>query len=104
MIILIDLEALDLHFDVLVPPEIKAESAVVHSKINLRASLECHAISAPVATVHWFHHGVPVLQDPRISRQDTDINVNITVLNYHATTKHVLTIKKVKESDLGMYE
>ncbi|XP_037024959.1 protein amalgam isoform X2 [Bradysia coprophila] len=89
---------------VLFPPEIKPESAVVHTKINLRASLECHVISAPVATVHWFHHGVPVLQDLRISRHDTDINVNLTVLNYHATTKHVLTIKKVKETDLGMYE
>lgn len=25
-------------------------------------------------------------------------------MRYHATTKHLLTIKKVKETDLGMYE
>lgn len=87
-----------------VPPEIKPESAVVHTKISLRASLECHVISAPVSNVHWFHHGVPVLQDLRIARHDTDINVNFTSLNYYATTRHVLTIKKVKETDLGMYE
>lgn len=95
---------LSIHIEFVVPPEIKPESPVVHTKINLRTTLECHVISAPVATVHWFHHGVPVLQDIRISRHDTDMNVNQTVLNYHASTKHTLTIKKVKETDLGMYE
>lgn len=89
---------------ILVPPEIRAESPVVHTKINLRATLECHVTSAPTATVHWFHHGVPVLQDNRITRHDTDYILNKTVLNYYANTKHSLTIKKVKETDLGMYE
>lgn len=60
--------------------------------------------SAPAAIVHWFHHGVPVVPDMRIARHDTDLNTNKTNFQYYAHSKHVLVIKKVKESDLGIYE
>lgn len=87
-----------------VPPDIKAEKSIVHTKLGLRAILECHVVSAPAAIVHWFHHGVPVVPDFRIARHDTDLNTNKTNFQYYANSKHVLIIKKVKESDLGMYE
>lgn len=65
-------------------------------------------VSAPVANVHWFHHGVPVQHDTRIGRQDSDINYNSTTslggVQYESRTKHTLVIRKVKDSDLGMYE
>lgn len=64
-------------------------------------------VSAPVANVHWFHHGVPVQHDTRVGRQDSDINYNSTAvgsIQYESRTKHTLVIRKVKDSDLGMYE
>lgn len=77
---------------------------MVHTKLGLRALLECHVIAAPAAIVHWFHHGVPVIADMRVARHDTDLNTNKTSVQYYAHSKHVLVIKKVKESDLGIYE
>lgn len=40
-----------------------ATKSVVHTKIGLRALLECHVIAQPLAKVHWFHRGVPLLID-----------------------------------------
>lgn len=85
-----------------VPPEIQATASIVHSKISLRAYLECEVTAQPAATVHWFHHGVPVTFDQRIARQDTDLTFNQTT--WHTRSKHVLIIKKVRDTDLGMYE
>lgn len=88
-----------------VPPEIRATSGIVHTKIGHRAYLECEIIAAPTATIHWFHHGVPVSHDTnRIGRQDHDLLFNRTTFHYHSHAKHTLVIRKVRESDLGMYE
>lgn len=58
-----------------------------------------------MANVHWFHHGVPVQHDNRIGRQDSEVNFNSSVVfQYQSRTKHTLVIRKVKDSDLGIYE
>lgn len=62
-------------------------------------------ISSPSANVHWFHHGLPVQLDNRIGRQDSEVNFNSSVVfQYQSRTKHTLVIRKVKDSDLGIYE
>lgn len=74
----------------------------MHSKIALRAYLECEVIAQPAATVHWFHGGAPVNLDHRIARQDSDLTFNQTT--WHTRSKHTLIIKRVRDTDLGMYE
>lgn len=87
----------------LVPPEIVSISNTVHTKLGLSAQIECHVESEPVATVHWFHHGLPLQLNGRIGRVDTPILTKSDEEAFH-TTKHVLNIKSVRESDLGVYE
>lgn len=88
----------------LVKPEVSPYTSVVHSKIGLRAHLECYVSSAPIATIHWFHNGVPIISNNKIARHDTDLNHNKTVFHYHSKTKHMLIIKKVRDGDFGTYE
>lgn len=93
-----------IHLNVLFKPEITAQVHPVHTKINLRAHLVCLVVAAPAGTVHWFHHGVPVQMDNRIRRHDEELQSNRSLDHYYTESKHILTIKKVKDSDLGMYE
>lgn len=87
-----------------VPPEIKATVNIVHTKLLLNTQLECTVTSQPQANVHWFHHGIPVTSNNRISRQDHAILTNQTVNDYHTDTKHLLFIRNIKETDFGMYD
>ncbi|XP_055372548.1 protein amalgam [Condylostylus longicornis] len=93
-----------IYLNVLFPPEIKVLQSIVHTKINMRAHLECIVISAPPAKVQWYHHGVPVTTDMRIARNDVEIHRNRSQSHYYTETKHQLVVKKVRDSDLGMYE
>lgn len=112
-----------------VPPEITAVINVVHTKLMINAQLECivsnffkwinqrlnsclflrnflykQVTSQPQANVHWFHHGLPVTPNSRISRQDHAILANQTINDYHSNTKHLLIIRNIKENDFGVYE
>lgn len=87
----------------LVPPEIVSEPNIVHTKLGLNAQLECHVNSEPAANVHWFHHGIPLQHTGRISRTDTSIEQETDDQPFRAT-KHILYIRSVKESDLGVYD
>lgn len=89
----------------------QAIAPTVHTKLTHRAYLECEVIAHPVATVHWFHHGLPVFYDQRIARQDSADPANafasvdgVDAPVLHTRSKHVLIIKKVREKDLGTYE
>lgn len=88
------------------PPEIKSIAASVHTKLGLNTQIECHANAEPTATVHWFHHGIPLLQNGRISRLDAPIMPIMPTVGDEPTfaTKHILSIRAMKESDLGVYE
>lgn len=81
-----------------------AAVGIVHTKLALNAQIECQVISLPQANVHWFHHGIPVLTDDRISRQDHAILLNDSVSEYYTSTKHILHIRNVKENDFGVYD
>lgn len=87
-----------------VPPEVHATVGIVHTKLSLNAQIECQVTSLPQANVHWFHHGIPVLTDNRIGRQDHAITLNDSVSEYYTNTKHILLIRNVKENDFGMYD
>lgn len=87
-----------------VPPEVHATVGIVHTKLSLNAQIECQVTSLPQANVHWFHHGIPVLTDNRIGRQDHAIPLNESVSGYYTHTKHILLIRSVKENDFGMYD
>lgn len=45
----------------------------VHTKIGYRAQLECIVLASPSGTVHWYHHGLPVIMDNHIARSDVDV-------------------------------
>lgn len=92
------------HFFITVSPEIKAVVNIVHTKLLINAQLECVVTSQPQANVHWFHHGIPVTSNNRITRQDHAILTNQAVNEYHTDTKHILIIRNVKETDFGMYD
>lgn len=47
--------------------------AVLHTTVNVKVQLECIVYSSPLAQVHWFFEGRPVMKDNRIVFQDTDI-------------------------------
>lgn len=66
------------------------------------AQLECLVTSQPVANLHWFNQGIPVITNDRIKQFN---QTNQTTTNeYHDVRKHILLIKNIKESDFGMYE
>lgn len=87
-----------------VPPEVRAAVGIVHTKLALNAQIECQVTSMPQANVHWFHHGIPVLTDNRIGRQDHAMPLNESAIGYYTNTKHILLIRNVKENDFGMYD
>lgn len=90
-----------------VPPEVRADEPVVHTKLTLRAYLECSVIAHPVAKVHWFHHGLPLVYDGQhIARQDSVDTPPTDQVEpaLHTRSKHVLIVKKVRDRDLGHYE
>lgn len=89
---------------VLFPPRVKAVKSFVHTKVGLQAILECEVSSAPPAKVYWFHRNAPVYPDSRVTATELDMNSNHTIAYYQSKKKHILTIKNVRESDLGMYE
>lgn len=65
--------------------------------------LECIVVSQPRANVHWFHHGVPVNQNSRISFRSHAILTNQTVNEYFTESKHALHIHNVRDTDFGTY-
>ncbi|EDW01293.1 immunoglobulin superfamily member 10 [Drosophila grimshawi] len=90
---------------VLFAPEVTLPQSVVYTRVGDRTHLECIVEAAPLATLQWFHHGVPVAIGAHISSQETELGVvNQALDSYVSLVKHVLTVKKVRESDMGQYE
>ncbi|XP_055593147.1 hemicentin-2 [Uranotaenia lowii] len=77
-------------------PEVSAKTSIVHTKNGQLAQLECTVNSVPPATMHWFHNNLPLSTDRRYSKQDNPVSENIH--------RHILSIRNVKDGDLGQYE
>ncbi|XP_037954506.1 neogenin-like [Teleopsis dalmanni] len=92
------------YLKVLYTPEISSKSDIVYTKINARAQLECIVESNPHANVHWFHNGIPLTFDLRITRHDTELKNNESLSSPFLVSSHVLVIRKVRDSDIGLYE
>uniref|UniRef100_A0A1A9V6E6 Neurotrimin n=1 Tax=Glossina austeni TaxID=7395 RepID=A0A1A9V6E6_GLOAU len=88
---------------VLFAPEIRASQKVIYSKIGARVALQCFVESSPIAKIRWLHDG-RVISPTRYIRQDVEMPSNSSALRYYADMKHVLIIKNVRDSDMGMYE
>lgn len=95
-----------IHFLPSVTPEITLPQSVIYTKVGDRAQLECIVESAPLATLQWFHHGVPVHQDAHLISQQTELTGSQSPSqdNYVSLIKHVLIVRKVRDSDMGQYE
>ncbi|XP_029708201.2 neurotrimin [Aedes albopictus] len=91
-------ETLDVFVDFI--PEVSVRTSPIHTKIGQNAQLECIVTSAPTAAVHWFHKGLPLPSDRRYTKQDGIV----TKPQYHTVYRHVLSIRNVKDADLGHYE
>ncbi|XP_030557866.1 neurotrimin [Drosophila novamexicana] len=89
---------------VLFAPEPTLSHPVVYTKVGDRAQLECIVEAAPAATLQWFHYGVPVQMGPHINSQETEMAGSHALDSYVSLVKHVLTIKKVRDADMGQYE
>ncbi|KAM8712456.1 hypothetical protein ACLKA7_012900 [Drosophila subpalustris] len=89
---------------VLFAPELSLPQSVVYTKVGDRAQLECIVESAPLATLQWFHHGVPVHMGAQISSQETELRVSHSQDGYVSLVKHALLVRKVRDSDMGQYE
>ncbi|XP_063698006.1 hemicentin-1 [Culicoides brevitarsis] len=90
---------------VLFEPTVRAVTRFVHTKVGMRAFLECEVTSSPPAKVYWFHRNAPVTADSRnFAMSSADLNPNRTAAYYHSHKKHTLTLKNVHETQLGMYE
>ncbi|XP_036333891.1 opioid-binding protein/cell adhesion molecule homolog [Rhagoletis pomonella] len=86
------------------PPEVRVVQHVVYTKVGSRSDLECLIEAVPRASVNWYHHGVPMTYDSRISRYETEMQPNGSNLQFNTVIKHTLSIKNVRDSDLGLYE
>ncbi|XP_053962939.1 neurotrimin [Anastrepha ludens] len=86
------------------PPEVRVAQHVVYTKVGSRSDLECLVEAVPGSGVNWFHHGVPMTYDSRISRYETEMQPNGSNLQFNTVIKHTLAIKNVRDSDLGLYE
>ncbi|XP_050091733.1 hemicentin-1 [Anopheles aquasalis] len=81
-------------------PEIDVKMTTVHTRVGETAILECLVTSHPVASIHWFHHGLPVVFDRRIVKLDSPISKH----QYYTVQRHQLAIRNLRDSDLGQYE
>ncbi|XP_052873116.1 neurotrimin [Anopheles cruzii] len=81
-------------------PEIEVKTPVVHTRLGETGLLECNVTSHPVASIHWFHHGLPVVFDRRIVKLDTPTSKH----QYYTIQRHQLVIRNLRDSDLGQYE
>uniref|UniRef100_A0A1A9WF32 Ig-like domain-containing protein n=1 Tax=Glossina brevipalpis TaxID=37001 RepID=A0A1A9WF32_9MUSC len=88
---------------VLFAPEMRSSQKVIYSKAGARVALQCLVESAPLAKIRWLHDG-RVISPTRYIHQDVEIPSNSSTLRYYSDMKHVLVIKNVRESDMGMYE
>ncbi|XP_011204214.2 neurotrimin [Bactrocera dorsalis] len=86
------------------PPEVRLERNIIYTKVGIRSDLECLIEAVPRASVNWFHHGVPMTYDSRISRYELEMQPNVSNLQYNTVIKHTLSIRNVRDSDLGLYE
>lgn len=76
----------------------------MYTKVGDRAQLECIVESAPLASLQWFHHGVPVQFGSQIISQESEMRVSHSQDSYVSLVKHMLIVRKVRESDMGQYE
>ncbi|XP_041780987.1 brother of CDO [Anopheles merus] len=81
-------------------PEIEVKSPTVHTRIGETGLLECLVTAHPAASIHWFHHGLPVVYDRRIVKLDT----LVTKHQYYTVQRHQLAIRSLRDADLGQYE
>uniref|UniRef100_A0A182KES9 Ig-like domain-containing protein n=1 Tax=Anopheles christyi TaxID=43041 RepID=A0A182KES9_9DIPT len=81
-------------------PEIEVKSATVHTRIGETGLLECVVTAHPIASIHWFHHGLPVVYDRRIVKLDA----LVTKHQYYTVQRHQLAIRNLRDADLGQYE
>lgn len=81
-------------------PEIDVKATTVHTKVGETGILECVVTSHPVALIHWFHHGLPVVFDRRIVKLD----VLVSKHQYYTVQRHQLAIRNLRDADLGQYE
>ncbi|XP_004517849.1 hemicentin-1 [Ceratitis capitata] len=99
-----DLAVTGMFLKVQFPPEVRLVQHIVYTKVGLRSDLECLIEAVPRAVVNWFHHGVPMTYDSRISRYETELQPNGSNLQFNTVIKHTLAIRNVRDSDLGLYE
>ncbi|KAH8399325.1 hypothetical protein KR215_007833 [Drosophila sulfurigaster] len=92
------------YLHVLFVPEVSLTQSVVYTKVGDRAQLECIVESAPTATLQWFHHGVPIHIGAQISSQQMELPDTQSLDSHVSHIKHVLTVRKVRDSDMGQYE
>uniref|UniRef100_A0A182T4I8 Ig-like domain-containing protein n=1 Tax=Anopheles maculatus TaxID=74869 RepID=A0A182T4I8_9DIPT len=81
-------------------PEIEVKSPTVHTRVGETGILECLVTAHPIATIHWFHHGLPVVFDRRIVKLDA----LVTKHQYYTVQRHQLAIRNLRDADLGQYE
>ncbi|XP_035893700.1 hemicentin-1 [Anopheles stephensi] len=81
-------------------PEIEVKLPTVHTRVGETGILECLVTAHPIATIHWFHHGLPVVFDRRIVKLDA----LVTKHQYYTVQRHQLAIRNLRDADLGQYE
>ena len=72
------------------PPRVDVSEVVIHALSGDVAELICKVVGEPKPQVAWSKGGSIVHEDSRIGI-------------HHENTRHYLTIKQIKQEDLGMY-
>jgi hypothetical protein len=72
------------------PPQVSVSEVVIHALSGDVAELICKVTGEPFPKVVWSKGGTLIKKDKRIEI-------------HNESTKHYLTIKQIKEEDLGMY-
>ncbi|CAG9805751.1 unnamed protein product [Chironomus riparius] len=86
-------------------PEVIVKNPIVHTKVGLQGKIECIVFSHPTAQIHWFFEGKPVVKMNNLfSAYENDLTVTEALPSYYSKKRHVLTIRSVREADLGKYE
>ncbi|KAH8290665.1 hypothetical protein KR054_004825 [Drosophila jambulina] len=92
------------YLHVLFAPEVSQPQPVVYTKLGARAHLECIVEAAPVATVKWFHHGLPVSLGAHSTSHESELQGNRSLDHYVNAVRHLLVVKSVRNADMGQYE
>lgn len=88
----------------IVPPEVRSSQHTIYTKLEYRVQIECFVESAPTARIYWYHNGEEINSNAYYALEVREALSNTTNSRYYSNLQHILTIRRVRTSNMGQYK